>query len=208
MAKKKSKKETLVCFLLDQTGSMLGVKDETIIGFNQYVNTLQDGKGAKHTRMLLTKFNSVEIDIGTAVPITEVVQLNADTYQPDHTTPLYDAIGRTIQLADGNLNGENVVVVIMTDGLENASREYSKDGIFKLIQEKTEAGWNFIYLGANQDAYAAGGSMGISRAATANFSQAKTSQTFSAAAAGTQRLMEEPEKSFSWKVEELDDMEE
>lgn len=204
MAKKKKDKGTLVCFLLDSTGSMLQVKEETIIGFNQYVDKLKEQRGVK---MLLTKFNSIYIDVGTPVSINKIDHLTAETYIPDNATPLYDAIGRTIKEASENEDGQKVVVTIMTDGLENASREYTKDGIFQLIESKKKAGWQFVFLGANQDAYAVGGGLGISRAGTHTYDQTRTVQTFAAAAAATTRYAEGSDEHLSFTDEEKEEME-
>lgn len=198
------KKKTLVCFLLDQTGSMLSVKEETILGFNKYRDELEEAD--KKTKFLLTKFNSLHIDIGEVTSIGKVPALTDDTYIPDHTTPLYDAIGRTIKTAEKKGEDMNVVITIMTDGLENASREFTRDGIFKLIESKRKDGWQFVFLGANQDAYAAGSAMGISRASTHTYDQAKTAETFTVAAASTARYMADTSKDIELTDEEKEEI--
>ena len=184
MRKKKTIKKTnaiKVSFILDETGSMLSYKDTTISGFNEYVDGL---KKQPKLRMTLTTFNTDKIKIVYKdKPIKNVKHINDDTYQPSACTPLYDAMGRTIN----SLGKEKkVLMIIMTDGLENASKEYTQKGIFDLIKKKEKAGWTFVYLGANQDAWAASHAMGFLRGNTINYNQSKTKQTFDAVSKNTQ----------------------
>ena len=87
--------------------------------------------------------------------------LNQTTYMPRGGTPLYDAVGRSIaEVEAGNPDGK-VVFVIITDGEENSSREFDRDDVFNRIAAKRKAGWEFVFMGANVDAYASGAAMGI-----------------------------------------------
>lgn len=165
-------KNTVVNFVLDETGSMLSVKVATISGFNEYLVGLKESKAK--VWMTLTKFNSTKVEVvHDAVLVKDVPDLNEKTYVPEHLTPLYDAIGKTIRATEEALKKKRgkpaVLCVIMTDGLENASKEYTREGIFNLIEEKTKEGWTFAYLGANQDAYAVGESIGVARGSSLNF---------------------------------------
>ena len=107
--------------------------------------------------------------ITNAVPLAEVVPLSEATFVPRGGTPLFDAIGATVadatirveQLAAAGDEPEDIVVVILTDGLENASVEYDRAQVFDLIKKREAQGWTFVYIGANQDAYAEGGGMGM-----------------------------------------------
>ena len=161
MAKKKV--PTLVInFVLDETGSMESVRDATISGFNEYVETLK--KRPEDLLFTFTKFNSGKIQVvHSAVPLSEVEPLNRNTYQPDNMTPLYDAIAHTIRATESAAPiGANVLCVIQTDGQENASKEYTTlSHIRTLIERKQAEGWTFAYLGADQDAWAIGGAMGV-----------------------------------------------
>jgi len=104
------------------------------------------------------------------VDLREVTDLDRSAYQPRGTTPLYDAIGRMIAKIDATIAlrselgapAEDQVVVIITDGLENASREHTRDSVFELISERRKRGWVFVFLGANQDVYAEGEKMAVS----------------------------------------------
>jgi hypothetical protein len=177
-----TKKKVHVSLLLDETGSMETCRDATISGYNEYIQTLQKDKDHNYA-FTMTKFDSRYVNtIHDGVPIKDVPKLNRDTYTPGQLTPLYDAIAGAIKVLGKK---KNVLFVIVTDGEENASREYSRQQVFDMIKEKTDAGWSFVYLGANQDAYAVGRGIGVPVANTANYDINKTGQTFDAVARGT-----------------------
>ena len=89
-------------------------------------------------------------------------------------TPLYDAIDRTIDYAERTSDGSpDVVIVVFTDGHENASRKATRQSVFNKIEEKKKRGWTFVFLGANIDSYATGGSMGYSAGSTMNYAPTK-----------------------------------
>ena len=95
-------------------------------------------------------------------------------YQPRSMTPLYDAIDRTIDYAERTSDGSpDVVIVVFTDGHENASRKATRQSVFNKIEEKKKRGWTFVFLGANIDSYATGGSMGYSAGSTMNYAPTK-----------------------------------
>jgi hypothetical protein len=92
-----AKKSLHISFILDETGSMLSIKGQTIAGFNEYLANLQAGNETKKARFTLTKFNSQKVEVvNDDVKLIDVKPLTSETYTPDHMTPLYDAIGRTI----------------------------------------------------------------------------------------------------------------
>jgi len=182
-------KNLYVSFILDETGSMESVKSQTISGFNEYITTLGKDPKSKNICFTLTKFNSNKVDVVyDGENIEWVVPLDNKNYIPDALTPLYDAIGITIRSLEKKLKGENqhALVVIQTDGQENASKEYTRDSIFKLIYEKKKLGWTFAFLGADQDAYLASSTIGISAANTISYSGAETVNAFNRVAVGTQ----------------------
>jgi Mg-chelatase subunit ChlD len=179
-------KKTLVSFVLDETGSMQNVKQATIAGFNEYVGTLREnGKGVRFT---LTQFNSDKVKVMlNNVKMRDVPDLTDETYQPSSLTPLYDAIGQTIRSAEEATDGKkrNVLVVIQTDGHENDSREFTRQSIFNLIQEKKKAGWTFVFLGADQDAWEVGQQLGLDRGNVSSYDSAETAKTFTRVATAT-----------------------
>ncbi|MDP9132785.1 MAG: hypothetical protein M3M98_06600 [Nitrospirota bacterium] len=113
-----------VTLILDETGSMQDCKGAAIAGINAYLFTL-------------TLFNSDKLEVPHhAVPAIRVPDLTEESYQPAASTPLYDAIGRTLATAAHEAASEaRKLCVILTDGLENASREYTREGITGMIME-------------------------------------------------------------------------
>jgi len=160
----KTKKTTFVSFLLDETGSMQSIKDDTVGGFNAYLETLQqDGSDILFS---LVSFNSsVTRKRYVAEPIRNVASLTDADYQPAAMTPLIDAAVKIIKATDEAVQRHkgtpNVVIVMQTDGLENVSVEYTTADLAMLIKEKEAAGWQFIFLGAGLDAFDAARQAGI-----------------------------------------------
>ncbi len=147
---------THIQVLLDRTGSMQAIRDDTIGGFNTFLKEQKELPGK--ATLSLAQFDSqdpYEV-IHRFKPIAEVPELTRETFVPRAATPLLDAIGRCINDAEEAINGltegerpGKVVLVIITDGQENASREFRKDQIKKMIEEKQNAGWQFVYLSAD-----------------------------------------------------------
>ena len=160
---------------------MYSCRDATISGFNEYVENLQrDNPEALFT---LTKFNSMKVDVvHTAVPISEVKLLSEDTYVPDGMTPLYDAIAQTVRATEKKVEEmeekPNVLCVVMTDGFENTSKEWTRDKVFSLIKEKEGVAWSFVYLGADQDAWVVSQSIGFSQGNTMSYDSRDTKGTY------------------------------
>lgn len=191
-----------VTLILDETGSMLDCKGAAISGVNEYLKTLR--QMPMPVRFTLTLFNSGKLEVRHRdVPVVQVSELTEQTYQPAEGTPLYDAIGRTLAVAGHEASPEaKKLFVILTDGLENASREYTRDGITRLIKDHEVKGWTFVYLGADHDAWAAGGGLGFSGGNTAQFSKRNTANTFDRLAQATTTYLnsqpDEPSQGF-WK---------
>lgn len=142
--------------ILDASGSMQSIKAQTITGFNETVQTIKDAQ-RKHENqehlISLVVFNSSKIDtVYDRVAASDVKELNDDTYIPDCSTPLYDAMGQGLNALRSNVGKDDrVLVTIITDGYENASTEYSGTAIKSLVDELKSKGWVFTYIGANQD---------------------------------------------------------
>ncbi len=182
--KKSTKKGvyTHITFLLDRSGSMGKVKGETISGFNHFLEEQKKGPG--RATMTLIQFDIPPFEIlYENVAIKDVRPLNEDTYQPRSMTALLEAVVQTISTTASFLQDfeatkkkkpDQVLMVIFTDGLENASREVSKASLKALVEEKTEKEkWQFVFLGANQDAFEEAGQMGIQRGHTINYAADK-----------------------------------
>ena len=151
-----------ITFVLDRSGSMQTVRDATISGFNEYLQSQKDAPGK--AKVTLIQFDDrIEIPYEN-VKIKDVKPLTHATFVPRGMTALRDAIETAIRKTEQALVwGENVkpLIVILTDGLENSSRRINQFQLNTLISQKQEQGWDFVYIGANQDAFAVGTSMGI-----------------------------------------------
>ena len=158
-------------FLLDRSGSMQSCWDDTIGGYNALVSE----QAAFGGTMTLIQFDHDYQATYEAKPIGEVVPLTRETYQPRGSTALLDAIGRTIKEYKGEVAP---TVIILTDGQENSSHKYTKEHVKDLIEERQKDGWQFVYLGANQDAFAEAGSMGIAPGCTMNYDTNRTPDAF------------------------------
>ena len=163
---------SLVAFLIDESGSMYSCRDETVKGFKEYIQSLKKQK----VKLTLTKFNSFNTKIVYSNTIINKIE-GLENYNPDGLTPLYDAIGKTIKNIEKE-KAKKVLFVIMTDGMENDSKEYNKDNIKKLINEKkSKNNWTFVYLGADQDSWTQSRGLGIASGNTINFNKEEIAGT-------------------------------
>jgi hypothetical protein len=177
-----SNEKTQIICILDRSGSMSenGIIYEAINGFNDFLKKQRELKD-KATLTVALFDDQYEL-LYDDVDIKEVPDITYDTWKPRGLTALFDAIGKTINTVKANhmkLGSEKpdkVLVCIVTDGKENASKEYINKGdvIKKLIKECENEGWNFIYLAANQDAFDVGSSFGISHGNTYTFTTTTT----------------------------------
>lgn len=163
----------IVC-ILDRSGSMAGLETDVIGGFNATVSEQKEKEGRAVISTVLFS-NQSEI-LHDRVPIESVEPLSRDDYHVFGCTALYDAIGdaiRHISRVHKYIRPEDVpektVFVITTDGMENASRRFTKDELKKLIGQKQEEGWEFVFLAANIDADSAARDIGIWEDHTAEF---------------------------------------
>ena len=181
--KKMKKGLTELIFILDRSGSMGGLEEDTIKGYNAMLNKqLAEPGEALITTVLFD--NDIELlhdrlNLREALPITE------KEYYVRGSTALLDAIGLSISNTVNNIRQKNeserpekVIFVITTDGEENSSREYSFDKINKMItHEKEKYGWEFIFLGANIDAIATARRFGINEDRATNYHADKKGTT-------------------------------
>ena len=142
--------------ILDESGSMQSIKQAAINGMNETVQSIRDAQKKHEDQehiVSLVSFNSSEIKgIYDCVPVAEVKELTDKEYVPDCCTPLYDAMGLSLNHLRAKVNDEDkVLVTIITDGEENSSSEYNSAAIKALVDSLKEKGWVFAYIGANQD---------------------------------------------------------
>ena len=160
-----------IIFLIDRSGSMSGSEEDTIGGFNSYIER-ERNKGFK-TKVTTVLFDDKYEVLYKRKDINEVDELTDKQYWVRGMTALYDAIGKTINLLDKEIDNK-VLFVIMTDGMENDSREYSKQHITNLIESHN---WEFIFIGADIDSYAEARNIGIRKSRVANYEKSKMGVT-------------------------------
>lgn len=150
-------------FLIDRSGSMHGSESDTIGGFNSFI----EKEKAKDFDVKVTAilFDHEYEVLYKRKDIDEVSKLTSDEYFVRGSTALLDAIGRTITALDREVSNK-VLFVIMTDGMENASVEFSKSQIKKMIDSRS---WEFIFIGADIDSYAEAAKIGIRKSRAANY---------------------------------------
>ena len=180
------KEQVNIRLVLDRSGSMSSCRKETVDSINEYINEIQ--KESVEGIFTLSIFDSQSIDIPISrIPVREMSTLGYDFLVPRGGTPLYDAIGTAVHdLSNFNyVDNEKKVLVIVTDGYENASREYSNDAIKRLIEDKTKEGWLIIYLGADHDAFTQSRNMGFELEKTLHYSKGDSRDAFKAVATRT-----------------------
>lgn len=174
--------KTLVSLVLDESGSMGSVQAETIQAVNEYFSKL--GGGGDFDVSIL-KFDTRGIRrLCDQVALALVPKLSTENYTPTGGTPLYDAVGKAITEIAAN-DARAKLIVIQTDGQENSSKEYNQASIEKLVSEKTAAGWQFVFLGADQSAWAAAQLMGIAPGNTVSYDSANIGDAMAATAGAT-----------------------
>jgi len=156
-----------VAILLDSSSSMNSIRDEVIDAFNEQVTTLKTDENELPTKVSLVTFGSKVNDpiLWNRRP-SRLEPLTEDTYKPSGMTALYDGMGTTIdrlnQLPEANDEDTNFLVVVISDGAENNSKEYQSSFLKKRIQELEKSGrWEFSYIGANQDMLTVSRDLGI-----------------------------------------------
>ena len=146
----------IIC-IIDRSGSMRSMSQEAIGGFNQF---LKDQKAIPDDscKFTLILFDHEYSTVYNAVDIQDVSELNDQTYIPRGTTALFDAMGRALDDAIDRIQREytekpRVAVMIMTDGQENASKDYKKDRLEKLVEELKSDGWQFVFMSSDLNSF-------------------------------------------------------
>lgn len=169
-------RDTLGVILLDRSGSMSTMKPQAIESMNSFFK--EQRQNPQGLRLALMTFDDQSIDIVyDSLPVDKIPDLTGENLIPRGATPLLDSVARAISYADQHkTNEEQVMIIVLTDGLENASHEYDTQKMRELIKQKEEDGWAFVYLGANQDAWAVSRDFGIAFAGSATFDNASVPQ--------------------------------
>ncbi len=184
-----------VVFILDKSGSMQGSEEHTISSFNEYLE--KEKKNQFDTKVTTVLFSDSYQYLHKRIPVSKIRKLTSKDYYVEGCTALYDALGNSISYMD-QCNTDKVLFIIITDGYENASCEFSKNKIKKLI--KNHASWEFIYIGADIDSFATGGDIGIRKDNIANYQKNArgTSKLFQAIGTFECAMMNE-KSSAAWK---------
>jgi Mg-chelatase subunit ChlD len=163
---------TLLVLVVDRSGSMESIRSDMEGGIKTLLEEQVQEPGS--CSVTLAQFDTEYELLFQAIPVAEVASYRLI---PRGGTALLDAIGRTIGEVKGwiaQLPGDSrpaqVVFAVVTDGEENSSREWSKDKVMAAVKDCSDAGWNFSFLGANQDAIQEGGNLGVGAAAAMTYS--------------------------------------
>lgn len=193
-----------ITVILDRTGSMDSIRSDVIGGFNAFLTEQQSASAA--TTFTLVQFDSqdpYEV-LHAAKPIGDVTPLTREQYVPRASTPLYDAMGRGILDLESQIatrpeseRPSKIIFVVVTDGAENASQEFDRAAITKLVDAKKAAGWDFVFLSADMEAFHDAGAVGIDYSSRLAFQKSKRGNDAAWAAASSKvraRVMGAAEK--------------
>lgn len=184
---------TQITLVLDSSGSMSTIADDTKGGFNTFVQEQQEEEGT--ATVTLYEFDTAVTLLYEAIPISEAPKLTSENYTPGGQTALHDALSTAIQSTDDSIETlpgtdqpDNVIVVTLTDGKENAS-ETPQEQVQNLVSRyREEHGWEFLFIGANQDAALTAEQMGM---------DSDNSLTMSHSGEGTQAAYESTSRAVS-----------
>jgi von Willebrand factor type A domain len=170
---------TRIAIVLDRSGSMESCKESTVAGFNEFIRTQKELPGEATVK--LVQFDD-QYETVFDKRLEDCPELNQSTFVPRGSTALLDAQGRTIVELGQELAAlpekerpSKVIVVTLTDGMENASKDYNLAKIGELIREQRDKyNWDFVFLGANQDAIQTATAMNIPMPSAMSYSTSKT----------------------------------
>ncbi|WP_197379969.1 VWA domain-containing protein [Mycolicibacterium mengxianglii] len=168
---------TLIAFLLDRSGSMQSIKSDVIGGFDAFLAEQRAADG--DCRVTLAQFDNEYEVVYNSLPLSDVPPL---VLNPRNSTALLDSMGKLITdtAAEIDALGEDdkpgsVIVAIMTDGMENASSEWRRADVKALVEQQTnQSGWEFLYMGADQDAVEVGKDLGVKAEQAVTYSRGKS----------------------------------
>jgi uncharacterized protein YegL len=188
---KNAKPTTHVLMVVDMSGSMQPLAADVRGGFNTYIADLRKDEDRRY-RVTATLFDTQFDSLCVATKLKDVPNLTGINYRPRGMTALIDAVGKTIAEFDARVpalgDEDRVLVVVQTDGHENASQEFTRERIAATIKEREGAGkWSFVFIGAGPDTWAQAAGMGFAAASTVSVAatSAGTSATYSGLASAT-----------------------
>ncbi|MBQ7703986.1 MAG: VWA domain-containing protein [Selenomonadaceae bacterium] len=196
----------IIC-ILDRSGSMRSLAEDTIGGYNSFLEKQKQLEGTAEVTTVL--FDDQYEKISEGVDIQQVSELTSAEYYARGTTALLDAVGKTVMDTAGKMEKDKicpskrrVLFLIMTDGLENASVEYDKSAVKSMIEQTTENyNWNYIFMGANIDSVSEAEKLGINSKFAADYSHNRegVEKSFEQMDAAASELRESGAVSEDWK---------
>ena len=198
-------KDVELVFILDRSGSMGGLESDTIGGYNSMLSKQKKEKTGKVSVTTVLFDDQYEL-LYNQVPIEKVSPMTEEEYYVRGSTALLDAIGKTVMQVKANQDKkeikDKVLFVIITDGMENASREYRAEQVKKLIEERKEKdNWEFLFLGANIDAIGAAKDIGIDSSRAVRFKSDKkgTAKNYEVLNEAIKEIRDGYQLNDSWK---------
>lgn len=154
-----------IVVILDRSGSMASIASDMEGGLNKFIEEQKnlDEEGAKFT---LARFDNMYELVHDGIPLADAPNISLE---PRGMTALLDAVGKTVSTVNSREHAEKVIVLIITDGFENSSREWKREAVKQLVEKCTADGWDFVYLGANVEAFDEAGGIGVSMRSTLNY---------------------------------------
>lgn len=188
--------------ILDRSGSMATCSDDTITGFNKFITSQKEC--SKPCTFSLIQFDDQYEVVHSGIPLSEVPLLHHGTYQPRGSTALFDAMCKTINSVGKRLSSlpegarpDQVLIVVLTDGFENSSREYNAHNTIDLVNhQRNKYSWTFVFLGADMDAIACGATLGLHHNVR-DYSKAQTISAFASLDSAAKKYREREEKTCS-----------
>ena len=159
--------ETEILVIADRSGSMHNIVDDAVGGFNSFLADQREIPGKAFLTLVIFD-DRIEV-VCESTPILEMKDITVDTIKPRGQTALLDAIGQSVYSLKNRVHEGKVIVVVITDGGENASYQYGHDQVKELVTECQAKKWEFLFLGANIDSFAVGASMGIPKGSTVDY---------------------------------------
>jgi len=156
----------IIC-VVDRSGSMHSIVNDAVGGYNSFVEDQKKIPGEAY--LTLAIFDDEYEIVYECKPLLEVEEATEQTFMPRGTTALWDAVGMTLRSASKRIETERVIVVIITDGGENASTEFDAEKVKSIVKDCKDSGWEFLFLGANIDAFAESSNLGLAASQTVQY---------------------------------------
>ncbi|MGD9671490.1 MAG: hypothetical protein AB7U75_20975 [Hyphomicrobiaceae bacterium] len=189
-----------IALLLDRSGSMASCREHALAAVNGYLREVVDDPALTSGRVTLLTFDSESVDtVRDDVALAACPPLETTEFVPRGATPLLDAVAKTVARLDGygGRADDPRILVILTDGYENASRVQTRASVSALLKARQAAGWLVLYFGANQDSWAEAQHLGVEQGAVADISFDKPGHIACMLSASTQRYVSVGTRGFT-----------